>query len=391
MRSLAVLLALAAAAPCAAQQAPRDSARIYELHEVEVLPQPQNAADFAAALRDSYPANLLESGVGGTVQLAFVVRPDGLPADVRVLSTPDSAFDAPSVQAVSLLRFTPAQVQGRAVPVRVEQPITWRAEPAPTAAAAVPQLPESIRVYDVEEADVRPLPRNYSAFEAALRELYPRELREARASAEVVVRFAVDASGRPQYPHVIESTDARFEAVSLDAVRRLRFEPAQRGGERVWVWMEVPLEWGQPGSASAAAGDSVNGYELNEVDVLPRPLNLRRFEQALWREYPAALVSASATGTVQVRFRVQPDGTTSDHVVTHSTHHGFDEATIRAMRVLRFSPARVNGRPVPVWADLPIQWSMDRGSRAYPELDPRYERERPMLRASPDPCLRERC
>lgn len=390
MRSLAVLLALAAV-PSAAQQAPGDSARIYHLHEVEVLPQPQNAADFAAALRDGYPANLLESGVGGTVQLAFVVRPDGVPADVRVVSTPDSAFDAPSVQAVSLLRFTPAQVQGRPVAVHVEQPITWRAEPA-TVGATAPELPDSIQVFAVEEADVRPLPQNLTDFTAALRELYPREMKAAGTGAEVLVRFAVDVAGQPQYAHVLRSTDARFDAISLDAVRRLRFEPARRAGGRVWVWMEVPLEWGHPRSASAAAGDSVAGYELSAVEELPRPLNLQAFREALWREYPAALVSASATGTVQVRFLVDTDGTTSHHAVTHSTHRAFDEATIRAIRILRFAPGRVDGRPVRVWVVQPIQWSMDRGSQAFPELDPRYERERPsFFRPPPDPCTVQRC
>jgi TonB family protein len=508
MRLLPILLSLAAAVPSAAQQPAAGFTRVYELHEVEVLPRPQNAADFTAALRAGYPPHLRDSGVGGTVQVAFVVRPDGQPGDIRVLSTPDSAFEAPTVQAVSLLRFTPAQLGGGAVPVRVEQPITWRAEPAPPAAPPAPRLPDSIHVYDVEEADVRPLPRNYREFEAALEELYPRELREARASAEVLVRFAIDPSGRPQYVHVLQSSDGRFDAISLEAVGRLRFEPAQRGGERVWVWMEVPLEWAAPGStpAFAASGDSVNGYELSQVDELPRPvnraafqrelartypaalraegvdatvqvrfrvesdgttsnptvtrstnstfdeptlraiqvlrfrpakvggrpvrvwveqpiqwttgrsrtspaagdsvngyelsavevmprvLNLRAFQQALLREFPVGEVSASATGTVQVRFRVELDGTTSSHQITQSSHRAFNEPTLRAVQVLRFAPARVNGQPVRAWVVQPIQWSIDGRSPAFPELDPRYRRERPSIFSPPaDPCRVERC
>jgi TonB family protein len=389
MRLLPILLSLAAAVPSAAQQPSADSTRVYELHEVEVLPRPQNAADFTAALRAGYPVHLRDSGVGGTVQVAFVVRPDGHPGDIRVLSTPDPAFDAPTVQAVSLLRFTPAQLRGGAVPVRVEQPITWRAEPAPAAAASAPQLPDSIRVYDVEEAEVRPMPRNYREFEAALEELYPRELREARATAEVVVRFAIDPSGRPQYPHVTESTDARFEAISLDAVRRLRFEPAQRSGERVWVWMEVPVEWGASASAeaddSAATGDSENGYELSQVDVLPRPLNGRVFARQLARSYPAPLRDAGIEGTVQVRFRVEPDGTTSNPTVTHSTDSAFDDPTLRALQVLVFRPARINGKAVRVWVELPIQWtvSREREEPIFPVPD------RPMF-GTPPPAARPR-
>lgn len=390
MRLLPILLSLSAAVPSAAQQPSADASRVYELHEVEVLPRPQNAADFTAALRAGYPVHLRDSGVGGTVQVAFVVRPDGRPGDIRVLSTPDSAFDAPTVQAVSLLRFTPAQLRGGAVPVRVEQPITWRAEPAPAAAVPAPQLPDSIHVHDVEEADVRPMPRNYREFEAALDELYPRELREANARAEVVVRFAIDPAGRPQYPHVTESSDARFEAISLDAVRRLRFEPAQRGGERVWVWMEVPVEWGAaPESPSTASGDSVNGYEMGQVDELPHPLNVQMLARELARSYPVPLRDAGIEGSVDVRFRVEPDGSTTHHHVTRSTDAGFDAATLRAVQLLRFRPAKIGGRPVRVWVEQPIMWTV-RGAPGMPGMGT-YERERPMLRPSPDPCRRERC
>jgi hypothetical protein len=70
MRCLPVLVAIVlAAGPSAAQQTPADSARVCELHDVEVLPRPRNVADFAAALRDQYPAHPRDAGVGGTVQI----------------------------------------------------------------------------------------------------------------------------------------------------------------------------------------------------------------------------------------------------------------------------------------------------------------------------------
>lgn len=251
MRSLAIFLVLAAA-PCVAQQAPDPSTRVYELNEVEVLPRPQNVPEFTDALRQGYPPHLNQAGVGGTVQLAFVVGTDGVPGDVRVVSSPDSAFDAPSVQAVSLLRFSPAQVQGRTVPVRVEQPITWRAQPA-----------------------------------------------------------------------------ADFVGQGVAA-------------------------------ASRGPGDSVRGYELTEVEDLPRLLNRQMFGRDLARLYPAALRDAGMQGMVVVRFRVEVDGTTSNAQITRSTEYAFDLPTLEAVRGMRFSPARVNGRPVRVWVEQPIQWTVDR-------------------------------
>jgi TonB family protein len=383
MRSLAVLLVLAAAAPSAAQQLTADSTRVYDLTEVEVLPRPQNVSDFTAALGRGYPAHLRASGVGGTVQVAFVVSPAGEPSDVRVLSTPDSGFSVPTVQAVSLLRFTPAQVQGRPVAVRVEQPITWRVEAAPAAAQA-PVLPDSIHVYAVEEADVRPLPLNFRDFEAALRALYAREF-QSTGAAQVVARFAVDPSGAPRYAHVVRSSDVRFDAPSLVAVGMLRFQPAQREGAPVWVWMEVPVEWAKPAErAPAASPDSMGAYELSAVEVLPRALNSEVFGRALAREYPPALRDIGAEGTVQVRFLVDEHGVPHNPIVTHATNTRFIEPTLTAVQVLRFRPARLNGRPVRVWVEQPIQWTVSR-ERPVEWTAPRYEPDRGNF-SLPRPC-----
>jgi TonB family protein len=250
MRSLAVALALIAAAPAAAQQTPPDSVPVYELADVEVLPRPQNVGDFTAALRDGYPTHLREAGVGGTVHVAFVVGPDGQPRDVRVLSTPDSTLSVPSVHAIGLLRFSPAQVQGRAVPVRVEQPIIWRVE------------------------------------------------------------TAVAESGQP---------------------------------------------------ASPAASPGSEGYELSQVDELPRMLNVRDFQRALRQEHPRVDTHPGVQAVVQVRFRVEEDGSTSNATVTHSTDQRFNAPTLRAVEVLRFRPARVESQPVKVWVEQPVSWSLVMG------------------------------
>jgi TonB family protein len=264
MRSLAILLALVAAAPSAAQQTAADSPRVYELHEVEVLPRPQNAADFTSALGQAYPPHLRQAGVGGTVQVSFVVGPDGAPGDVRVVSTSDTSFNAPSVQAVSLLRFTPAQVQGRPVAVRVEQPITWRAEPEP---------------------------------------------------------------------------DFTGQGVGADA---------------------------------PAAGDSVNGYRLSDVQTLPQLVNREAFGRMLAREYPAALRDAGEQGTVQVRFRIEVDGTVSHVTILQSTRPEFVEPTLRSIQMMRFAPARIRGRPVRVWVEQPIMWTV--GGRPPRQADDRTDR-----------------
>ncbi|HEX6911729.1 MAG TPA: energy transducer TonB [Longimicrobium sp.] len=101
-------------------------------------------------------------------------------------------------------------------------------------------------------------------------------------------------------------------------------------------------------------------YELNTVEEMPQPTNIREFSQALNAGYPAELRGAGVTGTVEVRFRLLPDGIVDPGSiqVMSSSHEQFNEPTLRAVRMLRFRPARVNGRPVRVWITLPVLWTV---------------------------------
>jgi TonB family protein len=162
---------------------------------------------------------------------------------------------------------------------------------------------------------------------------------------------------------------ARFTAQATTATRLMLRTPGDASTEG----MEDFFTYDLPGADLAlgrlpcartspdTVADAVPGeatYELSAVEELPRPTNLREFSAALNENYPPLLRDAGVTGTVQVRLRVLPDGRVDPKSiqVTSSSHDQFNEPTIRAVRVLRFRPARVNGESVPVWIDLPIQW-----------------------------------
>jgi TonB family protein len=103
-------------------------------------------------------------------------------------------------------------------------------------------------------------------------------------------------------------------------------------------------------------------YELSAVEEMPRVSNGSDFARQLQRNYPPLLRDAGVTGSVQVRFRVLEDGRVDAESIqiTNSTHEQFNDPTMRAVRALRFRPAKVNGRPVKVWVEQPIQWTVAR-------------------------------
>jgi len=70
---------------------------------------------------------------------------------------------------------------------------------------------------------------------------YPYEARVSGRPCEVLVEFMVDESGHVVDPHVLRSNDPLFEAPTLRAVAKWRFEPGRRNGRIVRFRMAVPV------------------------------------------------------------------------------------------------------------------------------------------------------
>jgi TonB family protein len=244
-------MALAWAAPAWAQ-APAARDTVIELGDAHVPPRAQNPAELVLAMDETYPSAQRQAGTGATVEVSFVVGSDGVPRDVQVVSTTDSAFVQPTIAALSRLRFTPGQVDGTPVNVRVELPLEWAVqEPPHPAEAAAEQLraragaagPDTTGAYEVRMVETPPRPTNVGDMVRAMEQYYPAPLRGAGATGSVTVRIRVDVDGRPTQMQILHSTDRGFDDATMRVVRRLRFHPARLDGVPVPVWVELPIEW----------------------------------------------------------------------------------------------------------------------------------------------------
>ena len=115
----------------------------------------------------------------------------------------------------------------------------------------------------------------------------------------------------------------------------------------------------RPARAERTGPPGDGTYELSALEELPRPTNMTAFHRAMMSGYPPALRDAGVTGTVNLRFRVLENGRVDPESmeVTYSSNEQFDEPSLRAARVLRFNPAKIGGRPVPVWIEMPFRWA----------------------------------
>ena len=108
MRALSIAcVPLALAVPLGAQEdttaatAAVDTSRVYELTEVDQAPRPENVSELRAMLERGYPPTRLAEGTNGRVIVEMVVGSDGSSRELRVATSTDSAFDAPSLAATA--------------------------------------------------------------------------------------------------------------------------------------------------------------------------------------------------------------------------------------------------------------------------------------------------
>ncbi len=69
---------------------------------------------------------------------------------------------------------------------------------------------------------------------------YPQAARKAGIEGAIFVRILVETDGRVGRLIVID-TIAELEAAAVDAARRSRWKPAQRDGQPIAVWVNMPL------------------------------------------------------------------------------------------------------------------------------------------------------
>jgi TonB family protein len=99
----------------------------YELSAVDRMPEMMNRAEVARAIGRAIHAVQTEARVLGSTTVRMRIREDGSVdrETIRVLASTHPDLTAPAVRVVEMMRFRPALVSGVAVPVWVEQPVTF--------------------------------------------------------------------------------------------------------------------------------------------------------------------------------------------------------------------------------------------------------------------------
>lgn len=103
------------------------SAQTYSVDQLSDLPQVKSPQQAARIIQREYPSSLQSNGIGGRVQLRFVVDAEGKvdPSSVEVVAASVKALGDAAVKAVARIEFVPGKKDGANVASVVLMPITF--------------------------------------------------------------------------------------------------------------------------------------------------------------------------------------------------------------------------------------------------------------------------
>ncbi len=254
--------------------------------------------------------------------------------------------------------------------------VNGRPEPAsPSPELRLPPVPSTddpsvAFAFAPEALDRLPVLQDTAALLAAVASL-PVPDAAGENGPEYVLRFVLNTSGEVDTETVQLTPDPGTYALGVfrGRLKPVGFSPGQLGGRFVPTEMQVPLRGVDgrvsPDFTSASwnprMAEVSRTLDVADAEVKPRLLNADEVQAILAEVYPPLLRGAGITGLVQMKFVVDAEGAVvpGSIVVLSATHPGFAGASAAVVAAMRFSPARVLGRAVPVLVQIPISWTLE--------------------------------
>jgi TonB family protein len=199
----------------------------------------------------------------------------------------------------------------------------------------------------------------------------------------VKLRLYISESGRIQkvkdisniYDRTEYSTDGVKNYLMRDKMTKalankfveLKFEPAMKNGKNVKSWIDIKgvnvlatpdgkFQFEMPDFLSGGMFGKKDEY-LIMADEMPEPIGgLASIQKNI--RYPQLAKLAGVEGKVYVLAFLDENGSVVNARVIKGIGSGCDEAALEAVKVVKFTPARNNGKPVKVQVTIPIVFKL---------------------------------
>ncbi|WP_300934376.1 M56 family metallopeptidase [uncultured Muribaculum sp.] len=242
-------------------------------------------------------------------------------------------------------------------------------EPAAAAVAEPEQSPIALPSQSGEGDDgvyrsAETMPQ-YEGGEAALMKFIASNLKwiPGGKNGRLIMQFVVKKDGTVGDVKVLRPLSPEQDAEAERVVRMLKFTPGMVDGKPVDVWYTLPVSFRSKADAkpaspkkAPAAGESISGDDAyTAVETMPR---YEGGEAALMKFIASNLkwIPGGKNGRLIMQFVVKKDGTVGDVKVLRPLSPEQDAEAERVVRMLKFTPGMMQGKPVNVWYTLPVSF-----------------------------------
>ena len=206
----------------------------------ESAPVLVNEEEVSLEIRQAYPPELHEAGIGGRVEVWVRVNDEGNARSRRVRSSSGhDALDCAAMQVGSAMEFEPAIAAGQPSIAWISRWVEFEPDPSHPPPSDRPRC---------EPFDAPPAQLNPQDVAKWLERLYPKDLKARGVGGRIDVWVFVDDSGRSTKFEVRQSSGHEaLDRAAVDVVRMLRFAPAKNLGMPTGVWVSQPITFSVKG------------------------------------------------------------------------------------------------------------------------------------------------
>ncbi len=183
-----------------------------------------------------YPSGAWESQIQGRVIVSFMIKPDGSVGEAKIIRGVHPDLDKEALRVIKgLPRFNPAQLNGKAVESQYVLPLVFKLDEG-----------QSDKIHTIVEE----MPE-FPGGQAALLNFFAKNLKFPQdvdeVSGKVIIKFYIDTLGCVNAPHIIRGMGPGFDEEAIRVTKLLPpFIPGRMNGEKVNVWMTLPIVFKLP-------------------------------------------------------------------------------------------------------------------------------------------------
>lgn len=199
---------------------------------------------FVQRTEAAYPADVSDQLIEGATVLSLVIGADGVPADIKVVSSHGDAFDDATIEAVKKSTFAPGSVNDKPVPVRAYIRVRFSPDKRPAFPRIFSRLGTDSLGQSVGAGNTRQ--RKFDKPPVALHVQpaeYSQEARIKKLSGVVVLTTVVTTDGLPSDIKVVKPLGMGLDENAIEALSRYRFKPATKDGEPVAAQITIEVSF----------------------------------------------------------------------------------------------------------------------------------------------------